>query len=61
MWTSWTSFASGTVLSFVCAPVVGRLSDHFGRKPFMMAGVSLALLPMLVLMVFCWGWVPIEL
>ncbi len=60
-WNSWTSFVSGSILSFVCAPVVGKLSDDWGRKPFMLAGVSLGLAPMVVLMFFVWGWVPIQL
>jgi MFS family permease len=59
-WNSWTSFVSGSILSFIFAPTVGNLSDHWGRKPFILAGVLMALLPMLTLMVHLWGWIPIE-
>eukprot|EP00197_Chlamydomonas_leiostraca_P005577 CAMPEP_0202867458 /NCGR_PEP_ID=MMETSP1391-20130828/9446_1 /ASSEMBLY_ACC=CAM_ASM_000867 /TAXON_ID=1034604 /ORGANISM="Chlamydomonas leiostraca, Strain SAG 11-49" /LENGTH=684 /DNA_ID=CAMNT_0049547505 /DNA_START=141 /DNA_END=2195 /DNA_ORIENTATION=- len=59
-WNSWTSFVSGTILSSLCAPAVGKLSDIWGRKPFILAAVGLAFAPMLVLVVHLWGWVPIE-
>mmetsp|Transcript_11362 Transcript_11362/g.19903 ORF Transcript_11362/g.19903 Transcript_11362/m.19903 type:complete len:674 (-) Transcript_11362:762-2783(-) len=59
-WNSWSSFVSGSVLSFLCAPTVGRLSDIWGRKPFLLTGVAFSLAPMLVLLVHIWGWVAIE-
>ncbi|KAL6759122.1 major facilitator superfamily domain-containing protein [Haematococcus lacustris] len=59
-WSSWTSFVSGSILSFLCAPSVGSLSDHWGRKPFMLAGISLAGLPMVALTLHLWGWLAIQ-
>lgn len=59
-WNSWTSFVSGTVLSSMCAPAVGRASDVIGRRPFILVGVGLALAPMAVIMAHVWGWCRIE-
>jgi MFS family permease len=59
LWSSWTSFVSGSILSFLCSPVVGHLSDHHGRKPFMVLVISLGLLSPCIILMFLWGWVPI--
>ncbi|KAG1664048.1 hypothetical protein FOA52_010468 [Chlamydomonas sp. UWO 241] len=58
-WGSWTSFVSGSILSFFFSPVVGHLSDHWGRRPFMLIGIALALAPMAMIMLNVWGWVSI--
>ena len=34
-------------------------SDHWGRKPFMLLGILLALGPMLIVMMHLWGWITI--
>ncbi|KAF5835498.1 major facilitator superfamily domain-containing protein [Dunaliella salina] len=59
-WTSWTSFVSTSLLSFLCAPNVGSFSDRHGRKPFMLVGMFLALLPMCALMLHVKGLIPIR-
>mmetsp|Transcript_39772 Transcript_39772/g.118374 ORF Transcript_39772/g.118374 Transcript_39772/m.118374 type:complete len:610 (-) Transcript_39772:1609-3438(-) len=58
-WGSWTSFVSGSILSFLCSPVVGHLSDHWGRRPFMLVGIGIAIGPMVVIMFNLWGWLSI--
>lgn len=44
-WASLNSLVANTFLGFFFAPLVGDLSDRLGRKPFMLAGVTLGLLP----------------
>jgi MFS family permease len=44
-WASLSSLVANTFLGFFFAPLVGDLSDRMGRKPFMVAGVALAALP----------------
>jgi MFS family permease len=44
-WASLNSLVANTFLGFFFAPLVGDLSDKLGRKPFMLAGITLALLP----------------
>lgn len=44
-WSSWTSFASNTLVAFLFQPLVGRLSDIHGRKTYIIAAISLTLLP----------------
>lgn len=58
-WSSWTSFIEGCVLSLFTAPFTGAASDAWGRKPFMLIGVCLQLLPVAVLLMFVKGIVPI--
>lgn len=48
--SSWTSFASNSLLSFLLAPIMGTLSDRHGRKPFMLLGMTLTMAPILVLL-----------
>lgn len=50
IWSSWTGFVSSSVLTVLCAPVVGGLSDMYGRKPFMIIGVMLAFVPMMIIL-----------
>lgn len=54
-WSSWTNFVSSSLLSFACAPFIGHLSDVVGRKPFMLLGVAVALLPIVVLQLHLYG------
>ncbi|KAK9805583.1 hypothetical protein WJX72_006405 [[Myrmecia] bisecta] len=35
IWSSWTSFISNSLLSFLLAPMIGSWTDVYGRKPFM--------------------------
>lgn len=58
-WSSWTSFIEGCVLSFIFSPFFGAASDRWGRKPFMLIGVGLQLVPVAVLLLFVKGLVPI--
>lgn len=44
-WASLNSLVANTFLGFFFAPLVGDLSDRLGRKPFMLIGITLALLP----------------
>lgn len=53
-WNSATSFVSNSVLSFAFSPLVGDASDAYGRKPFLIAGFLLALLPSAVLAAHLW-------
>ncbi|GFR50215.1 hypothetical protein Agub_g12392, partial [Astrephomene gubernaculifera] len=59
VWMSWTNFVSSSLLTFFCAPYVGHLSDRIGRKPFMLAGISLMFLPLAVIQLHLHGVVPI--
>lgn len=59
-WNSVVSFVSATLLSSVCTPAVGRLSDSWGRRPFFLGGILTALVPMLVLAAHLHGWLPIQ-
>lgn len=58
-WMSWTNFVSSSLLTFLCAPYVGALSDRLGRKPFMLVGVSLTFLPLAVLQAFLHDLLPV--
>ena len=58
-WMSWTNFVSSSLLTLFCAPYIGHLSDVIGRKPFMLLGVSVGLLPIVVLQLYLYGLVPI--
>jgi DHA1 family tetracycline resistance protein-like MFS transporter len=44
-WSSATSFVSNSIIAFLFSPLVGDASDAIGRKPFLLAGFGLALLP----------------
>ena len=44
MWSSYTSFVSQAVVGFLLAPCIGRWSDQYGRKPFLVVGPSRRLL-----------------
>ncbi|EFJ44378.1 hypothetical protein VOLCADRAFT_106422 [Volvox carteri f. nagariensis] len=59
MWMSWTNFISSSLLTFLCAPFVGQLSDRIGRKPFMLIGVGLMFLPLLVILLHLHDVLPI--
>ncbi|GLC40908.1 hypothetical protein PLESTM_001124900 [Pleodorina starrii] len=58
-WMSWTNFVSSSLLTFLCAPYVGGLSDRIGRKPFMLVGVALTLLPLAVIQLHLHDVLPI--
>lgn len=44
-WASLNSLVANTFVGFFFAPLVGDMSDRLGRKPFMLAGILLGLLP----------------
>lgn len=44
-WSSITSLISNSLIAFIFSPLVGDASDVYGRKPFLTAAFSLALLP----------------
>ena len=44
-WSSATSFFSNSLVATVFSPLVGDASDAAGRKPFLAAGLLLAMLP----------------
>ena len=48
---SWSGYTSGgsAFVTFVLAPLIGQMSDVYGRRRFLVAGCVLALLPYLVL------------
>ncbi|KAG2451821.1 hypothetical protein HYH02_003597 [Chlamydomonas schloesseri] len=58
-WMSWTNFVSSSLLTFLCAPYVGALSDRLGRKPFMLVGISLTFLPLAALQAFLHDLLPV--
>lgn len=37
-WLSWTSFVSNAICAFTIVPLIGWLSDRYGRKPFLVLG-----------------------
>jgi MFS family permease len=43
---------ANTFLSFLFAPIIGDVSDSYGRKPFILAGLALSLLPMVVVWLY---------
>lgn len=45
-WASLNSLAANTFIAFVFSPLIGDLSDVWGRKPFILAGIALNLLPL---------------
>lgn len=51
-WTSWTSFLSNSIFAFMFAPWIGDLSDVYGRKPFILLGLNLNLLPIVVIILY---------
>jgi MFS family permease len=51
-WTSWTSLVANTFLSFIFSPMVGDLSDSYGRKPFIIGGLALSTLPIVVVYMY---------
>lgn len=50
LWSIWTGFVSSAVVNFFTAPLIGSLSDKYGRKPFMLLGQVLGMLPVMVLL-----------
>ena len=48
---SWSGYTSGgsALINFLLAPLIGQMSDVYGRRRFLVAGCILALLPYLVL------------
>lgn len=44
-WASLNSLVANTFLGFFFAPLIGDLSDRLGRKPFMLVGITLGLMP----------------
>lgn len=54
-WTSWTSLVANTFISFVFSPLIGDLSDTYGRKPFIIGGLALSTLPVAVVFMYLTG------
>eukprot|EP00879_Flechtneria_rotunda_P003588 GHRR01003823.1.p1 GENE.GHRR01003823.1~~GHRR01003823.1.p1 ORF type:complete len:579 (+),score=133.93 GHRR01003823.1:157-1893(+) len=54
-WTSWTSLVANSFLSFLFSPLIGDLSDSYGRKPFILAGLTLSVLPVMVVLLYLLG------
>lgn len=48
-WSSMTSFFSQSVVSFLLNPMVGVWSDKYGRRPFLIAGICGAAMPIAVI------------
>lgn len=48
-WSSMTSFFSQSVVSFLLNPMVGVWSDKYGRRPFLIAGICGAAMPISVI------------
>lgn len=51
-YSSVTAFVSNSILSFLLMPLVGDMSDVYGRKPFMAAAILLAAVPVGVLLMY---------
>lgn len=45
-WSAWSSVVADAVLGTVSPPVIGCLSDRFGRWTFLMAGIGLEIAPL---------------
>lgn len=54
-WTSWTSLVANTFFAFLFSPVIGDLSDAYGRKPFILAGLLLSGLPIAAVFMYLSG------
>ncbi|WIA11611.1 hypothetical protein OEZ85_011715 [Tetradesmus obliquus] len=54
-WTSWTSLVANTFIAFLFSPVIGDLSDAYGRKPFILAGLLLSALPIAAVFMYLSG------
>ncbi|KAK9805503.1 hypothetical protein WJX72_001711 [[Myrmecia] bisecta] len=50
VWSSWTSFTSYSLLSFMLAPMIGSWSDVYGRKPFLLLSFAITSLHEIVLL-----------
>lgn len=48
-WSTCTAFLSNSVLTFIMSPIIGALSDTAGRRPFLLAGIALGVLPVFVI------------
>ncbi|CAL8465277.1 g4812 [Coccomyxa elongata] len=55
-WSSWADFVANSVLAFFMAPVVGRWSDAYGRKPFLILSFACGGAQVIVLLLYItWG------
>eukprot|EP00808_Paulinella_micropora_P028065 g982.t1 len=48
-WASGGNLAVNSFLTFLCAPMVGRLSDHVGRKPLILLAIIMSHMHILAL------------
>lgn len=51
-WQSWTAFATHAVLSVYLNPAIGTWSDIYGRRPFIIIGIALMILPLTVVLLY---------
>ncbi|EIE23230.1 MFS general substrate transporter [Coccomyxa subellipsoidea C-169] len=55
-WSSWSDFVANSVLAFFMAPVVGRWSDAYGRKPFLVLSFACGGAQVVALLLYItWG------
>lgn len=52
LWQSWTAFATNAILSVYLNPAIGTWSDLYGRRPFIVIGLALMLIPHVMVLLY---------
>ena len=54
-WNTWAAFVQNSILAVYLNPAVGTWSDLYGRRPFLVLGLLLNLLPPLTILSYLKG------